>query len=101
MPKEPIYKIEDPITEALNKIQKIIWAVISVLVLGFMTLLLMVVGLVIDAWRYRSNSYEATIETIRKQEQILETLQKQQKKLNENLKNLEIINNNQIQNKKP
>ncbi len=68
---KPKISIPDPIHEAIGRINKAIWAIVAVLVIGFITMLLMVAGLVVDAWRYKTNSYEMLIETIRGQEKII------------------------------
>lgn len=65
--------ILDPIHEAIDRFNKIIVAIVVVLVIGFITMLLMVAGLVLDAWRFKSNSYESLMETIKSQQQIIES----------------------------
>ncbi|MFA5248165.1 MAG: hypothetical protein WC415_02895 [Patescibacteria group bacterium] len=79
--KEKIFSLEEltVITESVNravskvedKIEKINWlmgAVVVVLFVGFLTMLLMVAGLVLDTWRFKNDSYKELIETIRPQE---------------------------------
>lgn len=87
--EKPQILISDPVHEAINRINKTIWAVVSILVLGFITMLLMVAGLVLDAWRYKTNSYEGLIETIRAQEKIISDNQAQQNETKSLLQNIQ------------
>ncbi len=56
-----LFKFSEPVSEALKKINKILWTIISVLVLAVITMLLMVCCLVIDAWRWKANSYNEMV----------------------------------------
>ncbi len=95
MSKKPIISIIDPVHAAVDRIGKAIWAIVSVLVLGFMTMLLMVAGLVLDAWRYKSNSYDGMIEIIRGQEASLVEMKKERDEV------LSILKDIRDQTKKP
>ncbi|MFH0814493.1 MAG: hypothetical protein V1902_00145 [Candidatus Falkowbacteria bacterium] len=87
--EKPQIIIPDPIHEAINRINKAIWAIVSILILGFITMLLMVAGLVLDAWRFKSNSYEGLIETIRTQEEIINNNKIQQAEVKSILENIQ------------
>lgn len=81
--------IPDPIHAAIGKINQTIVAVVAVLVIGFITMLLMVSGLVLDAWRFKSNSYEGLIETIRSQEKIISDNEAQRLEVVKSLGNIQ------------
>jgi len=87
--EKPQIVIRDPIQEAINRINKAIWAIVSILVLGFIMMLLMVAGLVLDAWRFKSNSYEDMIETMKGQEKIINDNQTKQVELKNFLENIQ------------
>ena len=59
-----LYKIK----EKMKNTNWLMSAVVVVLFIGFLTMLFMVVGIVLDAWRSKSTSYNSLIETIRSQE---------------------------------
>ena len=56
-----LFKFSEPVSEGFKKISKILWAIISVLTIAVITMLLAVCGLVIDAWRWKSNSYNEMV----------------------------------------
>ena len=76
-----IIEILDPTSEALKKINKTIVGVILVLGIGFISLLIIVSGLVIDAWHFKSNSYRAVIEKNLYLEKIINEYRLEQKEL--------------------
>ena len=86
---KPIIQIGDPIHEILERINKTIWAIIAVLVMGFITLLIVVIGLVLDTWRVKTNSYEALVERIRCEEKRFDSYKTEHQEINTALKAIE------------
>ena len=90
--REPQIKISDPYLDSVKAVQEEIgrlkeifsWTmtfIIGVLLIGFLTLLFMVVGLVLDTWRFNSSVY--------KDDNILQLNSNQQKDILERLGNIE------------
>jgi hypothetical protein len=87
--EKPPISISDPFEVAINRINNVMWAIGGILGLGFITMLLMVAGLVLDAWRFKSNSYEGLIETMRIQEEIINNNEIQQAEIKSLLENIQ------------
>jgi len=95
MPKDrPIFRIYDPEEEISKKFDFYIKIVIGVLIVAVITMLLMVGGLMLDAWHFNSAVYREYSEKI----QTLDTLQESNGNLLEsNLQNQELIMKQQQQ----
>lgn len=87
--KRPVLEFQDPLLEALKRIDKMTWTIMTVLVIGFVTMLLMVIGLVLDAWRFKTNSYESLTETIKTQEKIINQNQIERDEIKNSLDNIQ------------
>ncbi|MFA5933727.1 MAG: hypothetical protein WC795_00675 [Candidatus Paceibacterota bacterium] len=86
--EKPKYKIFDPVADIASKFDFYIKIVIGVLVVGFISMLLMVGGIILDAWHFNS----ATYREYSKKTESVETMQKiNQELLEQNKRNQEII----------
>jgi len=77
-----------------DKIKNMNWllgAIVLVLFIGFLTMLFMVGGIVIETWRFKSNSYEAMIETMRAQDQIIQNNNQKQNESKTLLENIQKV----------
>ena len=86
--EKPIIEILDPIHEALKRINRIMVGVLIVLGVGFITLLIAVSGLIIDAYHFKSISYKALIEKNVYLEKIINEYKLEQKELKTTIENL-------------
>ena len=98
--KKPQFEISDPYLESmkivgdqLSEIKKFFnWAItfiVGVLMIGFVTLLFMVAGMVVDAWRFNSSIYKES-QQFKLQEEYNKNIIEQQKMI---IENLQIMNN--------
>jgi hypothetical protein len=86
--EKPKYKIFDPVADIASKFDFYIKIVIGVLVVGFISMLLMVGGIVLDAWHFNSATYKEYSKKI----ESVETTQKiNQELLDQNKKNQQLI----------
>ena len=79
--QELLFEVASPTLDALNEIKKIIWIIISILVVAFITLLISVCGLIIEAWHFKSSSYNALMEKNVYLEKIISDYKLEQKEL--------------------
>jgi hypothetical protein len=56
--EKPKYNIFDPVADIANKFDFYIKIVIGILVVGFISMLLMVGGILLDAWHFNSATYK-------------------------------------------
>lgn len=96
--EKPRFKILDP-KELLERLDKVFILVVGAMLIGFITMLFMVAGLAIDAWRFNSAIYKESQQlkvqgeniknTVDQQKLMLKSLQKIEgeiEKLTENKK---------------
>ena len=80
--KKPQIEISDPyldsikiVRDRLDGIQKsfswIMTFVVGVLLIGFLTMLFMVAGIVVDAWRYNSSAYKENTNSLADQQKMI------------------------------
>ena len=93
---EPKIDIDDPLEKVKKRFDLLLYLVVGAMLIGFISLLFMVAGMVIETWRFNSAVYkeseqlktqEENIEnTIEQQGLMLNELQEIKKKLNEKKK---------------
>lgn len=69
-PEDP--EITQPLKDWLDKIDKYMIGVIIVVGFGFLTLLVTVSGLVIDAYRFKASSYQALVDKVNSTNDLLQ-----------------------------
>ena len=93
--QKPKIEIYDATTDIANKFDFYIKIVIGILVVGFISMLLMVGGIILDAWHFNSATYKEyskKVESVETTQKTNETLLQQIKDLAEqNKKNQELI----------
>ena len=93
--EKPKFKIFDPVADIASKFDFYIKIVIGILVVGFISMLLMVGGILLDAWHFNSATYKEysqktkSVETTQKANDAL--LQQIKDLAEQNKKNQEII----------
>lgn len=80
----PRYQFLDPIKEALKQIDRLVVFIIGVMLIGFATLMFMVAGMVIEAWRFNSTIYRES-QQLKLQEELIRNTVDQQKLILDNL----------------
>jgi predicted PurR-regulated permease PerM len=73
--EQPEIIIHDPTRDSIDKINQAIAAVVLVLVIGFITMLFMLAGLLLDAWRSKTDSYRSLSEHLESQQKTIDIMQ--------------------------
>ncbi|MBU3999995.1 hypothetical protein KKG29_02335 [Patescibacteria group bacterium] len=91
--EEPKIKIPDPLEEFSKRFDRLFYLVIGAMLIGFISLLFMVAGIVIETWRFNSSVYKESQQlniqeeniknTVEQQKLMIEELKKINKELNE------------------
>lgn len=82
--EEPKIKITDPSEEFSKRFDRLFYLVIGAMLIGFISLLFMVAGLVIEAWRFNSAVYKES-QQLKIQEENIKNNVEQQKLMLESL----------------
>lgn len=80
------FKILDP-KELLERLDKVFVLIIGAMLIGFITMLFMVAGLVVEAWRFNSAAYKES-QQLKIQEENIKNTVEQQKIILENLEEI-------------
>lgn len=85
-------QIFDPkeFTERLERFDKLFFLIIGAMLIGFLSLLFMVVGLVIDSWRFNSTIYKES-KQLTMQEKLFESNVEQQKIIIQSLEEIKQV----------
>lgn len=75
--KEPRIKITDPIEEFSKRFDRLFYLVIGAMLIGFISLLFMVAGIVIETWRFNSAIYKESQQLKIQEENIKNTVEQQ------------------------
>jgi hypothetical protein len=89
-------QISDPREELLKRFDKLFVLVIGAMLIGFISMLFMVIGIVVDTWRFNSTIYKEVLE----QNAVRDVMKKNSSEYEEIIKRLEVIDKgttNQIQ----
>jgi hypothetical protein len=75
--EEPKIKIPDPIEEFGKHFDRLFYLVIGAMLIGFISLLFMVAGIVIETWRFNSSVYKESQQLKLQEENIKNTVEQQ------------------------
>jgi len=88
MAKEDLkVKIPDPSEEFMKRLDKLFFLVIGAMLIGFISLLFMVAGIVIETWRFNSSVYKES-QQLKLQEDNVKNTADYEKSILEILKNI-------------
>lgn len=87
--EEPKIKITDPLEEFSKRFDRLFYLVIGAMLIGFISLLFMVAGIVIETWRFNSSVYKESQQLNIQEENIKNSVEQQKIMMNElqNIKN--------------
>ncbi len=89
MPSEtPRVSIPDPYEDLSKRSDRLFYLVIGAMLIGFLSLLFMVAGIVIDSWRFSSSAYKES-KQLEMQERLIENTINIQKDLVTSVKEIE------------
>lgn len=80
-------RIPDPLEEYSKRFDRLFYLVIGAMLIGFISLLFMVVGIVIDSWRFSSSVYKES-QQLKIQEENIKNTVDQQKQMLESIKEI-------------
>ena len=81
--EEPKIKIPDPLEELNKRFDRFFYLVIGAMLIGFISLLFMVAGIVIETWRFNSSVYKESRQLKIQEENIKNTVEQQKMMINE------------------
>lgn len=81
--EEPKIKIPDPLEELNKRFDKFFYLVVGAMLIGFISLLFMVAGIVIETWRFNSSVYKESQQLRIQEENIKNTIEQQKMMINE------------------
>lgn len=85
--EEPRIKIPDLLDEFSKRFDKLFYLVIGAMLIGFISLLFMVAGIVIETWRFNSSVYKES-QQLKIQEENIKNTVEQQKVMIDELQNI-------------
>lgn len=85
--QKPKVEISDPIEEFMKRFDRLFYLVIGAMLIGFISLLFMVAGIVIETWRFNSSVYKES-EQLKLQEENIKNTVEQQKLMIEILQDI-------------
>ena len=86
--EEPKIKIPDLVEEFSKRFDRLFYLIIGAMLIGFISLLFMVAGIVIETWRFNSSVYKES-EQLKLQEESIKNTVEQQKLMLESLQKIE------------
>ncbi len=85
--EEPKIKIPDPVEELNKRFDRFFYLVVGAMLIGFISLLFMVAGIVIETWRFNSTFYKES-QQLKLQEENIKNTVEQQKLMLESLQKI-------------